>query len=281
MLLIALSVVAGLLTSRFKNLDKLSLVVNGKNGNVLVQNFDFANQEIVNITIPGETQLDVANQFGNYRAESVWKLGINEKKEGELLRLSIVKNFNLPVVSWADSRGEGFGSGGFLSLIKSVIIPYKSNLRFGDKLRLAFFSVGVREGKRTDINLEETGFLKETRLLDGENGFLIGTGKLPVSLAGIFSEVVGRPEPYRVMIKDNTGKMKVAEKTGEVLEVMGIKVASLVKGPTVDEDCVVSGKDKHLVQKVSLIFTCQTKAEYGDETFDLVLDLGSEFAKRY
>lgn len=276
-----LLVVISFLTARFKALDRLALVVNGKGGEVIVQNFDFSQKEIVNVVIPGQTQLDVANQFGFYRAGNVWKLGLNEKKEGELLRLSVVKNFNLPIVAWADSGGEALGKGGLLGLIKAVILPYKSNLRFGDKLRLAVFSAGVREDKRVEVDLSKTALLREVRLTDGEMGYVVSGGGLPVSLGGIFSEAIGKSEPFRAMVKDNTGRLGVAEKAGGVLEVMGVKIASLTKGPTTDADCVVSGKDKRLVEKISLIFTCQVEGKLTDDNFDLILELGSKFAKRY
>src|SRR3972149_6326651 len=90
-------------TKLWKLNQKLGLVINSPDGNVVVMSIDKQNEDITIIEIPATTQLDVARQLGSWRAKSIWTLGENEKLGGALLRETIVKNFHFPVLGWADA----------------------------------------------------------------------------------------------------------------------------------------------------------------------------------
>ncbi len=100
---------------------KLTLVVNKKDGDVLIAVFNPVVDEVTSITIPKNTQLKVARQLGTWKAGSVWQLGENEDLEGKLLQETITYHLKLPVVAWADSPAEGFASGGLVHLVKEAI----------------------------------------------------------------------------------------------------------------------------------------------------------------
>ena len=65
----------------FKYASSFNLVVNGKNGDLNVINFDNKNQSITTVVIPGSTQLTVARQLGSYQAGKLLQLGINVIQE--------------------------------------------------------------------------------------------------------------------------------------------------------------------------------------------------------
>lgn len=81
-------------------------------------------------------------------------------------------------------------------------------------------------------------------------------------------------------IKDATGKYQEAEIVGGVVEVIGAKVASITRSEEEKMDCEVSGKDEVLMTKIVSIFSCR-KVKMQEDNFDVVIKLGSEFAKRF
>lgn len=267
--------------TRFWDKDsKLTLVINKKDGDVLVAVFNPVVDEVTNITIPKNTQLRVARQLGTWKAGSVWQLGENEGLEGKLLQETITYHLELPVVAWADSPAEGFASGELVALAKAVSLPYKTNLKIGDRLKLALFSFGVKNFKREEINLAETKLLKKTRLIDGGEGFVL-VGDLPASILALFSDIKISQKGTSVLIKNATGKKSVAEQVGGIIEVLGAKVAAIKEEENGDFDCLVLGKDQKAVEKLAQVFSCQKEKSLPSGSLDLEIRLGEGFAKRF
>jgi len=259
---------------------KLTLVVNKKDGDVLIAVFNPVVDEVTSITIPKNTQLKVARQLGTWKAGSVWQLGENEGLEGRLSQETITHHLKLPVVAWADSPAEGFANGGLVALVKAVSLPYKTNLKMGDRIKLAFFSFGVKNFKREEINLAETNLLKKTRLIDGEEGFILISG-LPASILALFSDIEISQKDVSVLIRNATGKRGVPEQVGEVVEVLGAKVAAIKKEESEKFDCVVLGKDQKAVKKLTQVFSCERRKGLPSGSFDLEIKIGEEFARRF
>ncbi|MCK4588486.1 hypothetical protein KAT60_01585 [Candidatus Woesebacteria bacterium] len=259
---------------------KLTLVVNKKDGDVLIAIFNPVVDEVTSITIPKNTQLKVARQLGTWKAGSIWQLGENEDLEGKLLQETITYHLKLPVVAWADSPAEGFVNGGLVALVKAVILPYKTNLKMGDRMKLAFFSFGVKNFKREEINLAETKLLKKTRLIDGEEGFVLISG-LPASILALFSDIEISQKDVSVLIRNATGKKSVPEQVGEVIEVLGAKVAAIKKEESEEFDCMVLGKDQKAVEKLVQVFSCEKGKGLPSGSFDLEIKIGEGFARRF
>lgn len=267
-------------TRFWDNDSKLTLVINKKDGDVLVTVFNPVVDEVTNITIPKNTQLKVARQLGTWKAGSVWQLGENEGLEGRLLQETITYHFKLPVVAWADSPAEGFASGELIALVKAVALPYKTNLKMGDRIKLAFFSFGIKNFKREEINLAETKLLKQTRFIDGEEGFVL-VSDLPANILALFSDIEISQKSISVLIKNATGKKSVAESVGEITEVLGAKVAVVKKEENEDFDCLVLGKNQKAVEKIAQVFSCQKEKSLPSGSLDLEIRLGEGFAKRF
>ncbi len=259
---------------------KFSLVIGNKNGDLVIAAFDPAEGQIATVTIPGSTQLQVSRQLGSWRAKSIWRLGENEKLSGELLRETIVRNFNFPVLGWADSGGMGLTEGSFGPLVKSVFSFYKSSLGLGDKIRIALFSLGVGHTRRTEVDLADTPLLRKTRLVDGEVGYLV-SGKLTDDLLVIFSEPEVSKMGLKAVIKDFTGRNLVGQAVGATLEVVGVKVAVVEKGDSQNFDCLVLGRDRRLIKEIGTLFSCQTKLTSPEGNYNLEMRLGELFGKRY
>ncbi|MEJ2347691.1 MAG: hypothetical protein P8Y17_00625 [Patescibacteria group bacterium] len=267
-------------TKFWSSSDKMSLVMRKENGDVIISVFEPEQEKITNLIIPENTEVNVARQLGRWKLRSVWELGENEKLGGRLLAETFVKHFKLPVVAWADSPAVGFAEGDLGKVIRASLLPYKTNLGIGDKLKLGFFSFKIKNLKREDIDFSENNILKKTVLLDGEEGYIL-TNSLPNYILALFSNSEISNRSIRAAIIDGTGKAKVAEDVGEIIEVMGAKLANIKKGEVADIDCLVAGREKVVAEEVAEVLSCEKSKELPEGNFDLEIKIGTEFAKRF
>ena len=265
----------------FGNL-KISMVFPDENGNVIVSTFNREDKEVTLITIPQNTQLEASRQLGSWKVKSLWQLGINEKYEGKLLQETVTKNFHFPVSIWADKEAIGFVSGNFLKLIKATFSPYKSNLSFGDRLDLFFISFGVQNEKINYYDLSERGVLRKTKLTDGEDGYIFSKD-IPMNIMSSFSESADSDSGYMVQIINAAGSRSIAENIGKTIESMGFKITSIKEESEINNsiDCLIYGKNKDIIKKISLIYSCTMQDNKDSEEFDIVIKIGSDFSKRY
>jgi len=259
---------------------KLTLATNTKEGDIIVSSFDPQTASVTNIFIPASTQLNVSRQLGSWRAKSIWQLGLNEKLSGALLRETVVKNFYLPIVAWGDAPALAFSQGDFLGIARAMVLPFKTNLKVGDKIKLGIFALSVKNPKRTDLDLRQGNYLKKARLTDGEEGY-IPTGAGLEKLIIYFADSGVSQKNLRVEIKDASGGSRVAQEVGKTIEMIGAKVSSLSKVEQEDTDCQVAGKDKRLVELISAVFSCQKVKGEPSGNFDAQVKLGKGFIGRY
>ena len=269
------------LQTRFwKSSEKTFLAISKEGGEVAISVFDPELEKITNIIIPKNTEVDVARQLGRWKLGSVRELGENEDLEGMLLAETIVKHFKLPVAAWADSPALGFAEGDILGIVKASLLPYKTNLGIGDKLKLGLFSIRIKNLKRENIDFSEGNILKKVTLIGGEEGYVLA-GRLPNYIVALFSNPDISSEGATVIILDATGKANVAEDVGEVIEVMGVKIANIKKEEVADFDCEVKGKDKELLEEITQVFSCKKLKVMPEGNFDLEIKIGKDFTRRY
>lgn len=258
---------------------KLAVAVSHKNGDVSVLNLDPATESITSVKIPGDTQVLVARQLGTWRLKSVWNLGEDEGLSGRLLSETITKQFNLPVYVWAEEKALAFSTGEFIELVKAVTSPYSTNLGLGDRLKIALFSFGVKNFKREEINLADTSTLEKKNLVDGEEGYIV-KGNPSSSILANFSQPIISNRSSKLKIIDATGKNGVAEGLGEILEVLGVKVASISQVKEEDLDCIISGKDEEAVDIIKNLYLCKEE-DLGEDNFEVVVKIGKDFSERF
>lgn len=259
--------------------DKVDYVYRTENGDVKIRVLDPAITESVALTIPAETQVNVAGNLGQMRIKNVWQLGINEKLEGDLLSQTVTKNFLAPVFLWSDRDIESLETLNIPGILKFIAFPSKTNIPVGDRVSLALFSLRIKNINSTTIDLGKSQYLKKTKLPDGEAGYIMNgpvSGRLTVN----FSDSDFSTDNVRVDIQDATGVPGSANIVGQVVEVMGGKVVSINRiEEDTDLDCVVLGINPKVVKKTSRLFGCKISKD--KSVFDLEIRLGVKFAKRY
>lgn len=267
-------------TKFWKSSGKTFLAISKENGEVVVSVFDPELEKITNLIIPKNTEVDVARQLGRWKLGSVRELGENEDLEGKLLAETIVKHFKLPVAAWADAPALGFAEGGVLGVVKASLFPYKTNLGIGDKIKLGIFSIRIKNLKRENINFSEGNILKKVTLIGGEEGYVL-SGRLPNYIVALFSNLSISSEGSIVVILDATGKANAAEEVGEVIEVMGVKLANIKKEEAADFDCEVKGKEKELLEEIAQVFSCKKLKTAPEGNFDVEIKIGKDFTRRF
>lgn len=257
--------------------DRVSVTYPRSGGDVEVTVFDPSLSEITTMVIPGDTEVSVAGNYGTLRLKNVWQLGINEKKYGSILAKSVTKNFLFPVYLWGDTDTENLTSGSVPGAAKFVFFPAKTNMSFGDRFRIAIFSLRVKNIDRSVIDMAKNQFVKKSVLSDGEKGYVAGeaSGRLTV----YFSDndfIDEKGQALRIYIVDRSGATSHSQKMGEILEVLGGKVISVDRSQSVDDRvCEVKGKGQGSLEKVKNIFDCKISQEPTD--YDLEITIGKNF----
>ncbi len=265
-------------TKYWNGKDKVSFVFRQSSGDVAVSVLDPKLNEMTTLTIPGDTQVDVARSYGTLRIKNVWQLALNEKLNGKLLSETVARNFLFPVNLWSDSDAVNIKDADFFGVLKFVVFPKSTNIPVGDRLSMAIFTLKLRALNKTEIDLGKSQFLHKEKLSDGQTGYVL-VGTISERLSVYFSDNQISEKGMRVSIVDGTGKFGEAQIVGEILEVMGGKVISIDKGDVLpDTDCSVVGKDSAIVKKISKLFTCSYTVG-GD--IELQITIGGKFAKRF
>jgi len=257
----------------FDGKEKTLLVAGGKN-DVLIVILDPEVQEVTRISIPATTLVSVSRNLGDWKIGSVWELGENEKLGGRLLAETVTKNFYAPVSSWVNSDGFDFFQGK-LGVLKFIFSGLESNLTFVDRVRMSTFFLGVKDYKKTDIDLAKTQFLLEQKLPDGSNGYVV-TSNMPQKLLILFSDPELSNNTAKVSITNLSDSPKVASKMGAIIETFGAKVVMVQDKDEENVGCIISSKDRALVQSLLNMFGCEyEKGEGGG------IDVDFRFGKKF
>jgi hypothetical protein len=264
----------------WKNDRKTSLVINQEEGDVLVAIFDPYLKEITTISIPAETQVEVAQQKGKWRLKSVWKLSENEGLKGELLAETITKYFKFPVIAWADESAVAVVDMKLLEIIKFLFSPIETNLSFFDRLKLTIFSLNVDNTNRVYIDLSKTNYIKSKILVDGNQGF-VKSGTIPSNIAIIFQDPEISDNSVKVIIKDASKRIGFAEEIGELVEALGAKVIAVKKEDKPGIDCEVSSLNKKYREVFSQALYCKNISSTTERDADVEILIGENYFKRY
>jgi len=257
-------------TRYWNGTDKFDYVFRQDNGDVAVTVLDPKLSESTTLIIPGDTQVDVAGNYGTLRIKNVWQLGFDEKLGGKLLASTVTKNFLEPTFLWSDNDVNSF---------KFIFAPKNTNIPLGDRIAMTIFSMQVKSVNNSTVDLGKSQFIKKTVLSDGASGYIL-TGPVSARITSNFADNDFADQSLRVDIADSTGSPGSANTVGEIIEVMGGKIVSVDRKPTDSVlDCVVLGNNSKIVKKIANLFGCKSSGE--KSVFDLEIRLGALFAKRY
>lgn len=262
--------------------NKVSFVFQKSSGDVAVTVLDPMLGEQTTLIVPGDTEINVAHNYGVFRIKNVWQLGLNEKFGGGLLAQTVTNNFLFPTFLWTSED--------IASPWQFIFTPKLTNISFGDRLSMVMFAFKVKNIDKTEIDLGKNQFLKRQILTDGLPGFVMNgpvSGRLTVYFSdNNFSINAVTGQNIKFGLIDETMSPGVSNNVGSILEVLGGKVVSIEKRTSDDKkaeqnnlDCQVYGKNIDAVKKVATLFNCQKTLDKTD--LDMVMLMGIKFGKRF
>lgn len=259
---------------------KVSVVYPRVNGDVELATFDPIAEEITRIVIPGDTQVEVANNMGVWRIKSVWELSKNENLGGALLARTVTKHFNFPVYIWSNLVFNEMFSGSLRGKVLLLASSEETNLGLGDKIRIVLFNLKIPNQNRLEYDLRKTNLLDRKTLSDGEEGYVF-TDRKNSKIMSVFAEPEISRLQLKVSITNLSGKRELSKEVGEIIEVLGAKATSMNEGEQKKIDCVVKGADKYSVDLFSKYLGCDLELKGDDDSFNVEIVIGTEFAQKY
>jgi hypothetical protein len=241
----------------------------GGGKDVYLISYNPENDEIVKITIPGNTEVELSRNLGVMKIKNVWQLGFNERLRGNLLSETITKNFKIATYTWTDNYGTTLLFG-----------KHQTNLPLGDRIQLFIFSQRVKEFKSTELDLKNTGLLERAILTDGEEGYRI-TNKIPRVISILASDTRLTSGNLKIKILDAGIERGIAESLGRMLESMGGKVNLIEIVERQEVDCVVFSNKKEARLFLGNTFGCVEDKLNQNSNFDVEVLFGNKFVKRF
>ena len=246
---------------------------NNSEGEIII--IDPSTKTINIIQIPKDTQTQAARQKGTWRMGSLWKLGEQEKYNGSFFSDSLILTFQLPIDYWAE---EGFSklANNPLSLTGFIFDRTKSNINFIDRIKLSLIIFSIPKNNVTTINLKDTDLLKSTKLIDGENGYVV-LDKIPQLLTRLFFSQFISEENLKINIINSSNSSRPMTLIASVVQILGAKVNSFQNSPeTTSAGCLVrSLGQSQTLNSILQIFSCKHEAKKPEGNFDLEINLGN------
>lgn len=250
--------------------NRLNLVFNPPAGGqpVLVASFNPEGKSVSILIIPNGTLIETIEGHGEYRVESLYRLGELENKGWELLSGSIQEYLGIPIDAYASisnlappapRESKDF----ILASLRFLIGNGETNLTRWDLTRLWWGIKGVREDKINIINLEETGASVEVILPDGTKASKVDPQRLEQIASQFFVDEKIKKEDLTIVVLNATDQPGLANKGARLIRNIGGRVVGI--GDTENEKCEIRSGKKHkntyTVRKLSRIFNCRWEGE--------------------
>lgn len=268
---------------------RLNLVLT--NEKVSLLSLNPADKELVFLSMPSQTLLEVIRGFGVYKVESVFSLGEMENhRGGELLMGTVQENLGIPVDAYASisnlksqiSNVKTY----ILACFKLLLRNGKTNLTKWDLLRLWWELRKIRQDKIVMVDLKES--LKEIVLPDGTSAFEIEPEKIKKISGDFLKDFRIRQENLSIAVLNSTNHSGLANRGARLVENIGgrvVEVGDAGGGFLGMEKCEIRSpkklKTSYTVKKLIKIFACQWSGEkMGESRAQVVLILGEDYWKK-
>lgn len=275
---VLLALVWIILPSKWDQSKRLTVAIVNEEKQTSILIFSPQTSGITQVLIPSNTQLQVARQLGSYPIGNVYKLGSQEKLGGKLMAESITKSLKLPSDQWSEKPLLNLTDLTISSALKAAFSPYASSLTIKDKIKLALFSLRVKPSRFNQVDLQNIGYLIPSTLKDGSEGF-VARLEPPLALSTYFAD----PDlvSAKIAIQDFTDSVSIADELGQIIEMLGGKVFAVYDKPTTQEDCTIVTTSAHKADLIASLLDCQINEQSSENGFDIQINIGKGFEKRF
>lgn len=261
------------------------LTVAVANKNPEIYSIDPETGKVLKAVIPANTQLIASFGYGNWLAGSLWALGIQEKRGGELLAKSVQKSFGIPVDAWIGEGGEVLFESNPFGFVSSYPIAVaagraKTNLTFYDRLSLLLKAL---PNEVEEVNLQSIGVLRKTTFPDGVEGYAVTPDK--TKALSMFRDDGIFLEDQKLTIINSSSRAGLALLVGQISANLGLRVVDIQNEQSKVEVCEVRGNNLQLqsrgAKRLIQLFNCEAQSNGLDNSLEMQLILGEAFAKGF
>lgn len=236
------------------------------------------------IEVPKTTQVEASSGYGKWLAGSLWQLGADEGKGGELLATSLEKALGLPIDGWISSQGEALFESRTLGVPSALrVMGSRTNLTIFDRLNIIMATSGVGVADRRSLDLVATA-LKKTQLPDGLEAYVPVPDKAK-TVFGLLRDEIVFTEGKTLLVINTTSKQGIGLEVARIAGTLGVKVVGTQTVTREVEGCAIVGLQENInsyaSRRLAQIFECETRVETPAGPGHLEIILGNGFAERF
>ncbi len=267
---------------------RITFVVDSENP--VVYSFSPETGKLLFFEIPKDTQITVAGGYGTFPVASLWELGQQKGKGGDLLRLSIQRSLGIPVDAWIGEGGAEFFSPrplGRVTAFKEAIVKggIETSLTFFDRVAIFMNVSSVNFVDRRSLDLEASRVLRREKFLDGAEGYVVVPETAKLVFEVLRDESIVR-EGKTLVVINATPQRGLARMVADIAGVLGMRVVAVqTEGEEKDGICIVRGKKGDLeslsARRLSQVFQCKIEEGAPSGASSLEIILGRDFVNTF
>ena len=253
------------------------------NGDIEIWSIEPSEKSAHRIVIPKNAYLSVGS-YGAYRASTIGRLSLLEKKDGSLVAMAIEESLAVPIDA-AIVRKEGaddllelsvlFGPQGLVNTIsKAPLSGRVTNLSHLDLFRL--WALSLKKESIETIYLTDTNVTSKMSLPDGGEGLAVDRDQFTKLAPKYFRDLRIEEEELTIEILNGTTMSGLANSVAQLITNIGGNVINTAKHEKSDRTAVFAKNDSYTAEKIAKILKGELLRESPKESrADIVVVLGS------
>lgn len=242
-----------------------------------------ADESLVVLQLPQQLQAQVAYGYGTYAVKS-WRGLAEQENNYALLSATLTDLLGSPVHNWVvsdppacDYTVQSCINELFYSWLQGNV---KSNLGWGDRLRLWWLARGLREDKVSVINAAEGSWARDVQTIDGKQVVMFDKNFIDVRVSPLLVDPIVRSENLSVGVINTIGESGLAHQVSRIINGMGAHVVLTDADNSKLDACVVrareSARNSVTVRKTVDVFHCTLDLTSIDSRYDVEVRVGKE-----
>ena len=252
---------------------------------VTVWSWDRTDNTLIRIDIPLSANVAGSDGYGTYSLDSLWKLGIIEKRGGELFANSLERVLGIPVPWYIGSeRGDGAtgSQNGSLPIRVRTIWSYMNGQYVTNIPLRLFFAIAWREtlGMFRTVAVFDVAnrAMSEQVQPDGTTIEIVDADRWDRMMTNAFENEEIRKEAFGVAIYNTTKEQDLGNRIARLLGHVGVHVVTVGNDEAIPQRCTVTAskerKASRTVRTILSIFDCEFRDSGEEASADITVRFG-------
>lgn len=249
------------------------------------------------ILLPENLVIEGLQGYGNYSLEGLWKLGIIDKKKGELLRLSLEEAIALPINYYLGEKDKllSFSNQDIAKSLKQFFKlsqisnfaggKWQTNMSFTAYFGLINLIESIPDEEIKVFDFQKNTVSNDEFLPDGTSRQILDTNKFDHAIDTFFEEEEVRQAGLTVAIYNTTHTPLLGNRAARLLSHLGARVVSVANdSPQIDQCEVVIQKEyakNEFAEFIIRHYACKLLNSGEPGRANMVLRLGRDYEARF